>query len=128
MSLQDYDLICRDCRTNLGMGCPINDTDEFLPDHWDLTGIHSDADFREIGLHHGDELYCRVFAKFLIIHRNHRISFIPSEAIGYLEELDGPYKPQSPEEVLAQPLDPPFGQGDEIEVWEKRKEAHKRNP
>ena len=124
MSLHDYDLICRDCRVNLSMGCPVNDTDEFLPDCWDLTGIISDTDFQEVGTHHGDEFYCRVFAKFLILHRNHRICFIPSDAIGHLEDLDGGwYKPQSPQEVLAQPLSSPFQPRQETAEWEKRKKT-----
>lgn len=128
MSLHTYDLICRDCRVNLSMGYPANDTDELLPDRWDLSGISSDTDFHEVGVHHGDEFYCRVFAKFLILHRNHRISFIPSEAVGYLEELDkGWYKPLSPDDVLAQLLDPPFLPRQEAQEWKQRADAVKKN-
>ena len=117
MSMHNYDLICRDCRVNLSMGCPINDSDDFRPDQWILDAI--------IDMEFGSEFYSKVVAKFLILHRNHRISFIPNEAIGYFEQLDGWYKPQSAEEVLAQPLDPPFLPRQETAEWEKRAKAKK---
>lgn len=111
MSLHNYDLVCRDCRVNLGMGCPVNDSDELRPNEWVLDAI-LDMDF-------GTELFGRAVAKFLILHRNHRISYVPTEAIGYLEQLDGGgYMPQSAEGVLAQPVEPPLQPRQEAAKWE----------
>src|SRR6266487_1745029 len=115
---RDYDIVCCTCRVVIGLGKIHNPTpDSPQPEKWAFGGVFLDADWREVGRHGGDDVFCQVLQKFLILHRNHEIRVVPEGVSDYWEGTLGPFTPVEPEAILAAPLNPPLDWAAEREHW-----------
>ena len=113
-----YHLICFDCKLYLSLGGLYWRTqqDEILRDPT-VAGIQTVADdFR----HRRDELFAHVIEKFLIIHRNHELRFVPEGVDELLEATIGYVAASWSEDILDQKVDPFPDPYQEYKDWETR--------
>ncbi|WP_017327377.1 hypothetical protein [Synechococcus sp. PCC 7336] len=113
---RDYMLICFNCKTYLSFGKVYEeDKNGNLLDDITFDGIFEDKTRR---WHKRDEFFGRVMEKFLILHRNHELRFVPEGVDEMLEIVDGKVVDRSEEEsILESPVVPGVDWWKEKEDW-----------
>lgn len=112
---RDYSLICKDCRVELHFGKvywldenhnPLEDTT--------FAGVHSWSGKK---WHRRDEYFGKVMEKFLILHRNHHLMFVPEGVDEFMEDELGFIEALEADELLKAPVDPEVDWHKERSDW-----------
>lgn len=93
-----YSLICKTCRIELVLGKIYWFDEQGNEIPYGVGGFYLERDKQ---YHQRDAIHCEVLEKFLILHRNHDITFVPEYAVGVLAESLGKMEIQRPDQILA---------------------------
>jgi hypothetical protein len=116
--LSDYLLICLDCRIALYFGnVSWIDKDENPLEDVTFQGIF---DTKNRQWHKRDEYFGRCLEKFLILHRNHELRFVPEGTDEILEETVGTIQEIESDELLEKKVAIEVNGREEKQMWLKR--------
>ena len=113
-----YNLTCFDCRESISLGKIYCFDSEGKPlDDFTCDGVW---DRRSSTWNRQNELFGRAIEKFLILHRNHELRFVPEgvdelfeSTLGFINDVDA-------DEVIARPVDPEPDAVMERESWKEK--------
>lgn len=121
-----YSLVCFDCKVELSFG-KLYDYDEnnHELEYPHMMGIR---DWKTDEYHIDDSYFCECLTRFLVVHRNHELRFVPDiidgvfeDDIGVIEEwMDGEY---TSSRESGKDYDP----YQETNQWKRRKEEYLRD-
>ena len=115
---RNYLLICKTCQVSLSMGKAYWLAEDGSPlDDVTFDGVFSMAERK---WHKRDEFFGRVLEKFLILHRNHELIFVPEGVDEYLEDYIGYIQDVDSKEILNEKVEPEVDWWEELQMWRRK--------